>query len=79
MSGTTPYDIIGAIDYQLPLHDTTYSECCVNECKNSARGGRVCLPCVVEQSNNPEITASLVDAAKAKHAATLKLIEVSNG
>lgn len=71
----SPYDIMSAIDHQLPLHITTFSECSTEDCENSARGGRTCLSCIIQQSKNPEITASLVDAARAKYAAYSKFIE----
>ena len=71
----TPYEIMSAINHQLPLHITTYSKCSTEDCENSARGGRACLSCIIQKSKHPEITSSLVDAAKVKHAACCKLIE----
>lgn len=70
------FDTISAINYQLPIStESTWSECSIKKCENGARGGGVCLSCIVKFSEHPEITASLVDAAKAKHAASIKLIE----
>ena len=38
--------LISEIRYQFPLGVTTFSQCCNNECDNSARGGRKCVSCL---------------------------------